>query len=114
MLEVIALPYHVIKPSHLYEGNTDLMRDEPNIGTGPFLLDQWLPGEKMVFERKTDYWDQPFPYLNGIEVQILGNSGQVTALRAGRIHIGGAPEAGTGRAPTLCCASATFARSGRQ
>ena len=102
MLEVIALPYHVIKPSHLYEGNTDLMRDEPNIGTGPYLMSNWLPGEKMVFERKTDYWDQPFPYLNGIEVQILGNSGQVTALRAGRIHIGGSAGGWNGaRANTL-------------
>ena len=102
MLEVIALPYHVMKPAHLYEGNTDLMRDEPNIGTGPFLMSDWLPGEKMVFERKDSYWDEPFPYLDGIEVQILGNSGQVTALRAGRIHIGGSAGGWNGaRANTL-------------
>lgn len=102
MLEVIALPYHVMKPSHLYEGNTDLMRDEPNIGTGPFVMANWLPGEKMVFERKDSYWDEPFPYLDGIEVQILGNSGQVTALRAGRIHIGGSAGGWNGaRANTL-------------
>ncbi len=89
LLEVISLPYHVIKPKHLYENDTDKMRTDPNIGTGPFLMKDWLPGEKMVFERKTDYWDQPFPYLDGIEVAILGNSGQVTALRGGRLHIGG-------------------------
>ena len=89
LLEVIALPYNVIKPKHLYENDTDAMRDAPNIGTGPFVMARWDPGERMVFERKTDYWDQPFPYLDGIEVVILPNSAQVTALRAGRLHIGG-------------------------
>ena len=88
-LEIIGMPYHVVLPEHVYAGNTDLMRDEPNIGTGPFIVSEILPGEKMVFERKADYWDAPFPYLDGIEVSILSNTAQVTALRAGRLDIAG-------------------------
>ena len=40
-------------------------------------------------ERKDDYWDQPFPYLDSIEILILNNPSQVAGLRSGRIHIGG-------------------------
>ena len=102
LLEAIAAPYHVIKPKHLYENDTDAMRDAPNIGTGPYVMARWDPGERMVFERKTDYWDQPFPYLDGLEVLILPNPAQVTALRAGRLHIGGSAAGWNGqRANTL-------------
>ncbi len=89
LLEVIGLPYHVVKPSHLYADDMNRMREEPPIGTGPFVVGDWIPGEKMVMERKDDYWDQPFPYLDSIEVLILNNQAQVAGLRSGRLHIGG-------------------------
>ena len=88
-LDVIGLPYNVIWPEHLYADDTDAMRESPNIGTGPFVLGQWLPGEKTTFVRKADYWDAPFPYLDSIELNILSNQAQVAALRAGRLDIGG-------------------------
>ncbi len=89
LLEVIGLPYHVVKPSHLYAEDTNKMREEPPIGTGPFVVADWIPGEKMVMERKDGYWDEPFPYLDNIEILILNNQAQVAGLRSGRIHIGG-------------------------
>lgn len=95
-LEIVGLPYHVIKPKHLYENDTDLMRSEPNKGTGPFILGEWLPGEKTTFVRNNDYWDAPFPYLDAIEVRILSNQAQVAALRAGQLHVGGSAGAWSG------------------
>jgi peptide/nickel transport system substrate-binding protein len=88
-LEVIGLPYHVIWPEHKYAGNTDEMRESANVGTGPYVVAEVFEGDKMTFERKADYWDRPLPYLDGIEVSILGNNPQVAALRAGRLDIGG-------------------------
>ena len=96
LVEVIALPYHVIKPSHLYADDPNKMREDPPIGTGPFVVGDWIPGEKMVMERKTDYWDQPFPYLDSIEILILTNQAQVAGLRSGRLHIGGSAGAWNG------------------
>ena len=102
MLEVIGMPYHVIFPKHIYDGNTDLMRDEPaEVTTGAFTLNQWIPGEKYVFERNPNYWDAPFPYLDGLEISIMANSAQITAMRAGRLDVGAKQGWDRGRAETL-------------
>jgi ABC-type transport system substrate-binding protein len=88
-LEVLGMPYHVIRPEHKYAGNTDVMRNEPpNPTTGPFLLREWIPGERYVFERNPNYWDKPFPYLDGIQLNILATPAQVSGLRAGRLDVG--------------------------
>ncbi|MBI4236058.1 MAG: hypothetical protein HY688_01705, partial [Chloroflexi bacterium] len=89
LLNVIAQPYNVVRPKHVYEKNTGLMREKPpTVGTGPFRVKEWLPGEKMTFERRADYWDQPFPYLDGIEIQIMTNAAMDAGLRAGRVDFG--------------------------
>ena len=88
-LEVIGMPYNVVLPKHIYDGKTDLLRENPiSVGTGPFVLTSWIPGEQYTFARKADYWNQPFPYLEGLEVPIIATSAQATAIRAGRIDIG--------------------------
>ena len=112
-LEVISMPYHYMRPKHIYENNTDLMREAPaEVGTGPFRLAEWLPGESYTFERNEDYWDQPFPYLDGIHYAFGTNTSIDAATRAGRIHINNG--ANGGRADTLlreCEQCFFFARS---
>jgi peptide/nickel transport system substrate-binding protein len=95
-LEVVGMPYHVVFPEHVYNGNTDAMRQDPStVTTGPFTLRQWLPGEKYVFDRNPDYWDKPFPYLDSVEVQILPLTAHGVSLRSGRIDVG-SPQGYTG------------------
>ncbi len=87
-LEVMAMPYHVMRPAHIYDGNTDAMReDAPSIGTGPFTLAQWLPGESYTWEANDDYWDAPFPYLEGIHATQGTDASLDAAFRAGRLDI---------------------------
>jgi ABC-type transport system substrate-binding protein len=101
-LEVVGMPYHVIRPEHKYAGNTDPMRNEPpNPTTGPFILQEWIPGESYTYVRNPDYWDQPLPYLDGIELSILSTTAQVTALRAGRLDIGAPQGYDSGQAENL-------------
>ena len=88
LLEMIALPYNAIFPKYKYDGNTDDLRETPNVGTGPFTLVEWIPGEKYTYEARDDYWNAPFPYLDGVELLVLGSNAQVAALRAGRLDIG--------------------------
>ncbi|MDA1096683.1 MAG: ABC transporter substrate-binding protein [Chloroflexi bacterium] len=88
LLEMIALPYHAIFPKYKYDGKTDDLRNTPNVGTGPFTLVQWIPGEKYTFAARDDYWNAPFPYLDGVDLLILGSNAQVAALRAGRLDMG--------------------------
>ena len=87
-LEVVSMPYHIMRPKHVYENDTEKMRqDPPEVGTGPFKLTQWLPGESYTWERDPDYWDQPFPYLDGLKGTFGTNASIDAAHRAGRIHV---------------------------
>jgi peptide/nickel transport system substrate-binding protein len=60
-------------------------------GTGPFIIDQYLPEDRMVFKRNPNYWmkdadGNPLPYLDGMEFIFMGEaSAQVEALRGGQV-----------------------------
>ena len=92
MIEVIGQPYNVIFPAHIYQkefletGALQSFREEPSKATtGAYRLARYVPGEIFVFERNPDYWDEPLPYLDGVEMRFLGpGSSQIPpALRAG-------------------------------
>jgi ABC-type transport system substrate-binding protein len=40
------------------------------IGTGPFKLGEWLPGDKITFERHTEYFKPGLPYLDRVELYL--------------------------------------------
>ena len=60
-------------------------------GTGPFMVESYDPGDRVVLTRNPDYWmtddeGTQLPYLDGIEIIFLGeSSAQVEALRGGQI-----------------------------
>ncbi|HSF60792.1 MAG TPA: ABC transporter substrate-binding protein [Gaiellaceae bacterium] len=45
-----------IVPSDAYQGNRLQGNTQPQIGTGPFRLVRYTPGQQAVFERFDDYW----------------------------------------------------------
>ena len=90
LIEIISLPYHIIRPAHVYEG-TDFkaFREEPpSVTSGPFTFYDWVPGEFLTLDRNDDYWDEPFPYLDGIRLKYFATSAIPTALRTGQLHVG--------------------------
>lgn len=60
-------------------------------GTGPFMIDSYLPEDRIVFTRNPNYWltddeGNQLPYLEGMEFIFMGEpSAQVDALRGGQI-----------------------------
>ncbi|MFH1262531.1 MAG: ABC transporter substrate-binding protein [Pseudomonadota bacterium] len=36
------------------------------VGTGPFVLRDWVRGQRIRFERNDRYWDKPYPLLDGV------------------------------------------------
>lgn len=55
------------------------------IGTGPFVLEQWIPEEKTTLKRNDNWWIEG-PYLDGIELRVIPNEATiVAALRAGEV-----------------------------
>ena len=41
------------------------------VGTGPFTLKEWSPGDHATFVRNEHYWDEGKPYLDGVELSII-------------------------------------------
>jgi peptide/nickel transport system substrate-binding protein len=83
-----------IVPKHIYESFKP--EEQPKlaqtIGTGPFILKEWVPGSHLVFVRNPDYWDAPKPYVDRIVLKvILDPAARAAALETGEIDIGASP-----------------------
>jgi peptide/nickel transport system substrate-binding protein len=62
------------------------------IGTGPFLLDKYVPTERAEFKARTDYWKngadgKPLPYLDRLVYLDLGQdaAARIAAMRSGQV-----------------------------
>jgi peptide/nickel transport system substrate-binding protein len=71
---------------HTFEG--DFIRQP--IGTGPFTLEEYTPGERARFKRRNDYWqngadDQPLPYLDEIIYLDLSADNRLAAMQGGLV-----------------------------
>lgn len=57
------------------------------MGTGPFKVKEWVPKDKLVYERHADYWDKNKVYLDTITVQVIPDENSIlAALRSGQAH----------------------------
>jgi peptide/nickel transport system substrate-binding protein len=64
------------------------------VGTGPYTLEKYLPGDRAVIKRRSDYWqqgsdDKPLPYMDGMEFIDMGTemAPQIAALKAGEVDM---------------------------
>ena len=56
-------------------------------GTGPFKFVEWLPGQRIVFDRFADYWGQK-AYVDRVIMKEIGdNTVRFTALQAGDVDM---------------------------
>lgn len=56
-------------------------------GTGPYVLKEWQPGEKMVFERNENYWGEKPKTKTLVFKVIPENTTRVMALQTGEVDI---------------------------
>jgi peptide/nickel transport system substrate-binding protein len=49
------------------------------VGTGPFMLKEWVQGDHLAFTRNPNYWQSGKPYLDGMEVKILSDTQSMVA-----------------------------------
>lgn len=57
-------------------------------GTGPFILEEYLPGERTVFKRNDDYWEKGHPYLDEVILFYMPEAeARVEALKTGSIDV---------------------------
>jgi ABC-type transport system substrate-binding protein len=78
-LNVVALNFSFIVPKEEVEKWGEDFGHHP-MGTGPFVFDEWVPGQRLTFVRSEEYFLPELPYLDGVEVQI-GVGPDVALLR---------------------------------
>lgn len=85
---------------HIFEGHPVAeLREHPAsrsapVGTGPYKLSEWVPGQYLVLERNANYfWDGDYPYLEKIIHRVYQDAdATLAALEAGDIdYMGSIP-----------------------
>ncbi len=79
-------------PKHLYEG-VDVAAPPAqalHIGTGPFVLKEWVRGSHALLERNPNYWDKPKPYLDRVIIRFMPDAAaRAAAFESGDLDLGG-------------------------
>lgn len=58
------------------------------IGSGPFILKEYIPGNKAILVRNPNYFEKGLPYLDEVhQIYIKEYAAQVSALKTGEIDI---------------------------
>ncbi|MBI5956428.1 MAG: ABC transporter substrate-binding protein [Chloroflexi bacterium] len=58
------------------------------IGTGPFMVEEFVPAQRLVLKKNPDYWEKGKPYLDKLIVQVVPDEQTALAgLRAGTIDV---------------------------
>jgi peptide/nickel transport system substrate-binding protein len=58
------------------------------IGTGPFKLASFTPGQQTILERNANYWNAPLPYLDKVVMtDYADETSQVNALLSGQVNV---------------------------
>lgn len=62
------------------------------VGTGPFQLAEWLPGDRLRYTRNKSYWQTGKPYLDEVVISIARDDASMTAqLEAGALDLVAGP-----------------------
>jgi peptide/nickel transport system substrate-binding protein len=84
LLSMLASGYSPVLPAH---SPLSTLRTKC-IGTGPFRLKHYMPGQMIELERNPDYFIEGRPYLDGIRYPIISDRGtRMAALEAGRLDL---------------------------
>lgn len=84
LLSLLASGYSPIYPCHVTPAQ---MRKHP-IGTGPFKFVEYTPNERIRLVKNPDYWKPGRPYLDAIELPIMGNrSAAMLAFTTGKLDM---------------------------
>jgi peptide/nickel transport system substrate-binding protein len=84
--------FAAIVPKEVVEANGDL--NSTFVGTGPWKVKEYVPGDFTVYERFGDYWEKGRPLLDSMKFQIIKDEvSRLSALRKGSVHVGWVKEA---------------------
>ncbi|MEX2373143.1 MAG: ABC transporter substrate-binding protein [Dehalococcoidia bacterium] len=77
-----------IMPREAFDGGFDPATDM--IGSGPWVMDSYQSSVGFNFSANPDYWDQPKPFVDGLELAIIPEyANGLAQFRAGNLHANG-------------------------
>jgi peptide/nickel transport system substrate-binding protein len=83
----------VILPKHVWEtldpfSNGQLTGDEPVIGSGPFIFEEWVSESHVSMVANENYWDGR-PYLDKVVWRFIPSpTSAIAAMQTGEVHGG--------------------------
>ena len=78
--------FAAIVPKEVVEEHGDLTAVQ--VGTGPWTVKQYIPGDYTIFERFEDYWDSPYPRLDRMKFQVIKDEiSRLAAVRKGVMEV---------------------------
>jgi ABC-type transport system substrate-binding protein len=67
---------------------SDPNRSQHPIGTGPFTLKEWVPGNHFLAVKNPNYWQKGLPYLDSVEFRpIIETTSRENSLLSGTIDV---------------------------
>jgi len=86
-LFVMAMPFTSVLPKEWVDKVGKQIKRKP-LGTGPFVIDHWTPGQEIVGTRNPNYWEAGKPYLDTIEFDLTANpSTALLRLERGEVDV---------------------------
>jgi len=86
-LFAMAMPFTSVLPQEWVEKVGKDIKRKP-LGTGPFVIDSWTPGQEIVATKNPNYWDTGKPYLDGITFGLTANpSTALLRLERGEVDV---------------------------
>ena len=65
----------------------DTLKTQP-IGTGPFVVSEWVRGDRIVLTRNKDYWQKGLPHLDKVIYRFIPDpNSALAALKAGDVDV---------------------------
>ena len=76
----------IVAKEEVEKNGGDLSKAEA--GSGPFMLEEWVPNQTLKLKKNPDYYVKDQPYLEGITFQVIPEESAIIAqLRSGNVHL---------------------------
>jgi ABC-type transport system substrate-binding protein len=79
--------FSMYSPTFVESVDADALKNQA-VGTGPFMVEEYVPNEKLALTKFENYWQEGLPYLDAIDVLVVPDANtRATMLESGEAHI---------------------------
>jgi peptide/nickel transport system substrate-binding protein len=76
----------IVAREEVEKANGDLAKS--SAGSGPFILEEWIPNQTLKLRRNPDYYGQNGPYVDNLTFQVIPEESAIVAqLRSGSVDL---------------------------